>query len=1069
MRVRTLALIAFFGLAAIFPQMQLIAAPDYAIRLTSGDITPSADVNELAALSSKASSEAPVHGLLQLFEIPDETQRRILKQAGVTLLEPIPALAWTARIEQSITAEQAKELGIRWGKELTAADKQHPRVLRSEFESWARYKDNFIIVSVRLYPDVAAEKGRDLAAAQNAEIGDYIRSLNTWIIAIAPEKITELAATDEIEWVDVLPPPLTPVNDVARQVTGAAAAQAAPYGLDGNGVTICVYDGGMADNTHSDFTGRLSWGESGTIADHSTHVAGSVGGSGYLSGGQYRGMAPACSIVSFAYEACTPYCLYNSPQDIESNYQTARTTYGADLVTNSIGSNIAYNGYSCSWEGDYELVSQLLDNIVGGSLGSPLTVVFAAGNERSYATCGTTYSTLGVPGGAKNVITVGATDDSDNMTSFSSWGPTDDGRIKPEVCAPGSNIYSTLPSNNYGSMSGTSMATPVTSGCAALMLEQFSLSYPALIPLPSTLKALLINTAVDLGNSGPDYVFGFGRINIQAAVDAILQGRFLEDQLSIGQTDTISFMVPADATSLRVSLSWMDPAATPLANPTLVNDLDLTLISPANTTYYPFVLNPASPSTAAGTGVNHRDNSEQAVVGNPEPGTWTIRISSTSLPSGPQSYSLAASQSILPGYGWITGIVKDINTLLPISGATIQNLSGTQSVTTSVSGSYQLYLPVGTATLEYSAFGYETGTEVVSAPDRSTLTLDKSLVPETTASLFGYVYDQLNAPVVGAEVNAQNTPLAPVFSGADGYYEISLPVNGTYTIKASASGFGAEQKNISFTSAAQTDFHLYTAVACYDFETSQGWTVGATGDNATAGVWGLRDPQATYNGSTMVQPEDDHTPAPGAVCYVTDGRSGTALGSYDVDGGKTTLLSPVWDLSTYQHALLDLWSWFSNDEGNNPGDDYFVIGISSDGGTSWSDLLNTRASYEYWENGSWPLENFIALTNQVRLRIIAQDQTPGSIVEAAVDDVCLYAAISHPPQPATNLVIKAQDNDIHLAWQPAADAASYRIERAFSLDGSFVPLDSVDAGTTEYLHINALDSLQAFYRVVAKN
>jgi subtilisin family serine protease len=1067
--MRNCGLVVAFVVALFFAATAAPALESRAIRLVAGDITPSADVSALVSLSAKSSPRAPIHCLIQLTGTCDDAQRRALSEAGVRLLEPVPEFAWLARIERTLTAAQAKELGIRWGKELTGAEKQHPRVQRGEFGPWARYENDRVIVSVRLHADVPKEKGEEIAAAFGAQTGDYIRSVNTWIMAVEPTMIEAIAGADAVEWVDVLPPPLTPVNDVARQVVGADAAQAAPYGLDGSGITVCVYDGGLVSSTHSDFTGRITLGEAGTVANHSTHVAGSVGGSGYLSSGQYRGMAPNCQLVSYVYEACSPYCLYNSPQDIEANYTSARNTYGADLATNSIGSNIGANNYSCAWEGDYELVSQLLDNIVRGSLGSPFTVVFAAGNERSGRCDVTGYSTLGVPAGAKNIITVGATEDNDNMTYFSSWGPTDDGRIKPEVCAPGLDIYSTFPGNAYDYMSGTSMATPITSGCIALMLEQFAISYPALTPLPSTVKAILINTAVDLGNAGPDYAYGFGRVNVQSAVDAILQGQFLEDQLSSGQTDDYTFTVPAGTPSLRVSLSWMDPAATPLSNPTLVNDLDLALISPGSSTYYPFVLNPASPSSPAGTGVNHRDNSEQAVVSRPAAGMWTIRVSATSLPSGPQSYSLAASQSILPGYGWVTGIISDAVTLSPISGALVRNPSGPQSCTSAADGSYKLYLPAVAVTLEYSAFGYVTATETVTAPDRGILTQNEALAPMPTAALYGYVYTQAGTLVSGAEVRAMFTPLPPVFSAGDGYYSLSLPIGGAYTVKASAAAYGAEQKSLTFNGSFRMDFHLYSVVACYDFESSQGWTAGATGDNASSGVWGRMDPQATYNGSTMVQPEDDHTPAPGTNCYVTDGRAGTSVGTYDVDGGKTTLLSPVWDLSGYQNALLDLWTWYTNDEGNSPGGDYFAIDVSSDGGTNWVNLLNTRESWEYWKNQSWALESYITLTSQVRLRIIAQDQSTGSIVEAAVDDVCLYGAAAHAPEAPSHLVALAEDNDIHLHWQPGAGATSYRIERASAVGGSYAPLDSVGAGITDYLHVNGADSSHAFYRVVAKN
>ncbi len=183
-------------------------------------------------------------------------------------------------------------------------------------------------------------------------------------------------------------------------------------------------------------------------------------------------------------------------------------------------------------------------------------------------------------------------------------------------------------------------------------------------------------------------------------------------------------------------------------------------------------------------------------------------------------------------------------------------------------------------------------------------------------------------------------------------------------------------------------------VACYDFETAQGWSVNVdSDDDATSGVWGRMDPEATFNGGNPVQPEDDHTTEPGVICWVTDGLAGGSVGANDIDGGKTTLFSPIWDLSTYDNAFLDLWTWYSNDAGNNPGQDFIVMQISSNGGTNWTDLLNTNSDWEYYKNDYFFLEDYITLTNQVRFRIIASDEDPGSIVEAAIDDVCLYGAV----------------------------------------------------------------------------
>jgi hypothetical protein len=173
-------------------------------------------------------------------------------------------------------------------------------------------------------------------------------------------------------------------------------------------------------------------------------------------------------------------------------------------------------------------------------------------------------------------------------------------------------------------------------------------------------------------------------------------------------------------------------------------------------------------------------------------------------------------------------------------------------------------------------------------------------------------------------------------------------------------------------------------VVNHPFETDTGWTVGDTGDNATTGIWNRADPVGTG-----AQPEDDHTPAPGVNCWVTDSRGG-ALGDYDVDGGKTTLKSPLFDLSAYQHATISYWRWYSNDTGATPHTDVFKVDISSNGGTSWvnaetvgPDGVETTAGWYYHE---FDPADFVSMTSQIRLRFVAADLADGSLVEAAIDD-----------------------------------------------------------------------------------
>jgi hypothetical protein len=172
-----------------------------------------------------------------------------------------------------------------------------------------------------------------------------------------------------------------------------------------------------------------------------------------------------------------------------------------------------------------------------------------------------------------------------------------------------------------------------------------------------------------------------------------------------------------------------------------------------------------------------------------------------------------------------------------------------------------------------------------------------------------------------------------------------------------------------------------TTIFADDFETDRGWTVGATGDNAATGVWERCDPQAT-----SAQPEDDHTAAPGVNAYITQCAAGSGQGSYDVDGGKTTLLSPVFDLSEYPNATVRYYRWYSNDTGSNPEADDWAVDASADSGNTWVRIELLESSDRTWRYIECDLAEYIELTSRVRFRFVAADTGSGSIVEAGIDD-----------------------------------------------------------------------------------
>ncbi len=194
--------------------------------------------------------------------------------------------------------------------------------------------------------------------------------------------------------------------------------------------------------------------------------------------------------------------------------------------------------------------------------------------------------------------------------------------------------------------------------------------------------------------------------------------------------------------------------------------------------------------------------------------------------------------------------------------------------------------------------------------------------------------------------------------------------------------------------AADLSFELPVGGWFDDFEVDRGWTSGAPGDNAGTGLWTRVDPHGTEYNGYVVQPEDDHTPDPGVMCFVTgQGSEGGAAGENDVDGGVTTLLSPIFALHGATSAEFSYWRWYTNDLGNNPGEDWWNVDVTSDG-TNWVSLESTQDSDASWTFHSFELGDYVEFTDMVQVRFVAADVgTGGSLVEAAVDDVLLSAFV----------------------------------------------------------------------------
>ncbi|MBN1345701.1 MAG: S8 family serine peptidase [Phycisphaerae bacterium] len=674
-RTASILLISCLGLAAL-PQP---VAGQEAIRWKNDQAVTPAQPD--AAAGSLSTQPADRHVVIQLNHIPTAAERTAMEAGGIRLLRYLGSNAYFAKVpggeEAALLAEAG---GILSTLDIQPPWKLHPALAGGELPSHARFQTEAVdgklveagadnaesqpetVEAIALYvifhSDVNLDgEGAAAIERQGGVIRSVMRSINGAVVWIPLASIDALAAEDAVQWLEPPLPPLDVVNDSNRQRTQAEIVQTPPYGLDGTGIKVMVYDGGTAA-AHADFGGRLTVRDSSGTDLHPTHVSGTIGGDGTSSSGQYRGMAPGVTIESYGFEmdgGLQPGFLYTDPGDLEADYDEAVNTYGAVIANNSIGTNVAANGFPCTWEGDYGATSMLIDAIVRGSLGEPMRIVWANGNERGGSTCGTGYYTTAPPACAKNHIAVGALNSNDDsMTSFSSWGPTDDGRLKPDISAPGcqSNgdfgVTSTVSTSSYLAFCGTSMATPTVCGLSALILQDYKTLHPG-EPLPrnSTLKVLFAHNAVDLGNVGPDYQFGYGSVRVKDTIDFMRGGSFVENELDQGEERTWFVEVASGTARLKATLAWDDPPGAVNTIPELVNDLDVVAISPTGTVHFPWTLDPANPSLpAVRTQADRANNIEQVVVDSPAAGTWTIKVVGYGVSEGPQVFSLAVSPDL---------------------------------------------------------------------------------------------------------------------------------------------------------------------------------------------------------------------------------------------------------------------------------------------------------------------------------------------------------------------------------------------------------------------------------------
>jgi len=345
--------------------------------------------------------------------------------------------------------------------------------------------------------------------------------------------------------------------------------------------------------------------------------------------------------------------------------------------------------------------------------------------------------------------------------------------------------------------------------------------------------------------------------------------------------------------------------------------------------------------------------------------------------------------------GKVTGTVRNASTLAGIPGAAVRVAENGWMATADAAGAYLLSLEAGTYTLVAKAFGYaDSAVAMVTAAPGSPTTMNLDLSAAPTGTVAGVVREALSgAPLASIWVSVDGTPLGDS-TDAGGAYSLPGVPAGARTLRIDAFAWAPDSLAVVVPGGgtATRDRHLEPCLYANEFEDSLGWSSWTSGDGATAGRWVICNPRPT--GGAVVQTGLDHSPGDSTGhkrCWAT-GQSaiGVPVSANDVDAGRTTITSPVFDLAAAPNAIVEYWRWYVNDAGASPGADVWRAEVSTNGGTSWTALEATTVSEPSWARKRVRIADVVPPTAQVRFRFVAEDAGPESIVEAFVDDFRLW-------------------------------------------------------------------------------
>lgn len=544
------------------------------------------------------------------------------------LLEYLPNYAFLATFDQPSNITVG-ELNIRSIIEYKEEFKLAPRLAKEEKPDWAMSGQT---AKLLLEVHINTSKFAVINALKSAgiEIESIDPSEEVYEIAIPHKKIDAFIKNDFVKYLDYVPAP--PEKEDTEGITlhrGNLLDSDHPLGrkYDGTGVSMTIADDG-AIGPHIDLKGRVTQFVTFDNGGHGDMTSGIAMGAGNLNP-RITGMATGVYLYYYNISG------YPHIANAVSNF-------------NNRGVVVSSTSYSEGCNAGYTSLTRSIDQQVRRN--PEILHVFSAGNSAG-STCGSFNYGAGIPWGTitggrkqgKDVIATGNLNYVGSLVSSSSRGPAYDGRIKPDICANGGSQLSIAANNTFQTGGGTSAASPGLAGIAVQLYQGYKDLHGDTLPESGLIKAALLNTARDLGRPGPDFDYGWGRVNGDRAMTLLEENRHFDDTISQGNTHSYTVNIGAsNLEELRFMVYWTDYEAATAAATALVNDIDLRVVTPGNDTIQPWVLderpNNASLSSNATRGNDDLNNVEQVTIDTVNTGNYTLLVSGTNIPQGPQKF-----------------------------------------------------------------------------------------------------------------------------------------------------------------------------------------------------------------------------------------------------------------------------------------------------------------------------------------------------------------------------------------------------------------------------------------------